>query len=118
MRSGTWVSAAIAALVTAIAALAGCARMNAALGQQWIVVQFAPGTSVATARHVTSACSRVPHLRLDGPVRGSPAEPSVVDSVRYNATQASNADMARLERCLQRFTPAVQGETLIQPGDS
>jgi hypothetical protein len=81
-------------------------------------VQFAPGTSVATARHVTSACARVPHLPLAGPVRASAAQPGVVDSVRYDATRASDADMARLQRCLQRFAPAVQGETLIQPGES
>jgi hypothetical protein len=91
--------------------------MNAALGQQWIVVQFAPGTSVATARHVVAACSRVPHLRLAGPVRGSAAQPGVVDSVRYDATTASGADMARLETCLLRFRSAVAGETLVQPGD-
>jgi hypothetical protein len=117
VRGAARVGVVIAGLATAIGGLAGCARMNAALGQQWIVVQFAPGTSVATARQVTSACSRVPHLHLIGPVKGSAARPGVVDSVRYDATAASNADEALLERCLLRFRSAVAGETLVQPGD-
>ena len=35
----------------------------------------------------------------------------------FNATQASDADMARLQRCLQRFR-SVQGFTLTDAGDN
>lgn len=90
--------------------------MNAALGQQWFVVQFKPNTTIATARHVAKACSQVPNLRLD-PIRPTSAQARVVGSARYDATNASDADMARLQVCLQRFS-SVQGFTLSQPGAS
>jgi hypothetical protein len=89
--------------------------MNAALGQQWVVVQFAANTMVRTARHVTAACSQVPGMHLE-PVK--PTSPGgIVSSARFKATQASDADMARLQRCLQRF-PSVQGFTLTEAGDN
>lgn len=89
--------------------------MNAALGQQWVVVQFAGNTMLATARHVTAACSHVPGLHLM-PVK--PTSPGgVVGSARFNATSATDAEMARLQGCLERF-PAVQGFTLTEAGDN
>lgn len=94
--------------------LAGCARMDSALGQQWLVVQLASNTKLATAKHVTATCSRASGLRAE-PVR--PTSPGkVVASVRFISTQASDADMAKLQQCLQRF-PAVQGLTMTEPGD-
>ena len=94
--------------------LGGCARMDSALGQQWVVVQLAAKTPESAAKHVTAACSHIPGLRPD-PVK--PTSPGgIVGSVRFNATHASDADMARLQQCLQRF-PAVQGLTMNEPGD-
>ena len=88
--------------------------MDAALGQQWVVVQLASDTSLATARHVTATCSRASGLRA---VPVKPTSPGrVVGSVRFISTQATDADMARLQQCLQRF-PAVQGLTMTEPGD-
>lgn len=93
--------------------LGGCAKMNAALGKQWVDVQFASKTTIATARHVTAACSHVPGVR---PAPVKPTAPGgVVDSVRFSTTRATDADMARLQRCLQRF-PAVSGLTVGEPG--
>jgi hypothetical protein len=105
-----------AACAIAVAGLiSGCAQMNAALGQQWVVVQFAANTMAGTARHITAACSHVPGLHLM-PVK--PTSPGgIVDSARFNATSATDADMARLQRCLERF-PSVQGFTLTDPGDN
>ena len=88
--------------------------MATALGQQWVDVQLASNTTMASARQVTSACSHVPGIHVD-PVRPT-APGGVVDSVRFDTTQASDADMARLQRCLQRF-PAVQGLTMGEPGE-
>lgn len=106
----------LAACAVAVAGLvSGCAQMNAALGQQWVVVQFAANTMVGTARHVTAACSQVPGMHLE-PVK--PTSPGgIVSSARFKATQATDADMARLQRCLQRF-PSVQGFTLTEAGDN
>jgi hypothetical protein len=105
--------AACSALAVA-ATLCGCSRMDAALGQQWVVVQLASNTSLATAKHVTAICSRASGLRAD-PVR--PTSPGrIVGSVRFISTRASDADMARLQQCLQRF-PSVQGLMMSEPGD-
>jgi hypothetical protein len=90
--------------------------MSAALGQQWIVVLFQPNTTVATARHVTEACSHVPNLH-PAPIRPTSGDPGMIGSARYNATNATDANMAELQQCLQRF-PSVQGYNLVQPGDS
>jgi len=88
--------------------------MDAALGQQWVVVQLASNTSLATAKHVTAVCSRASGMHAD-PVR--PTSPGrIVGSVRFISTQATDADMARLQQCLQRF-PSVQGLTVSEPGD-
>jgi hypothetical protein len=106
----------VAASAVAVAGLVGgCAQMDAALGQQWVVVQFAANTMVGTARHVTAACSHVPGLHLM-PVK--PTSPGgIVGSARFNATAATDADMARLQRCLQRFR-SVQGFTVTEAGDN
>ncbi len=108
-------SAACALAITALGAglLGGCARINAALSRQWINVQLAPNTSLAAARHVAAACSHVPGTR---PERVRPiVAGGVVVSVRFDTTRASDADMARLQQCLQRFH-AVQGLTIGEPG--
>ena len=110
------VACAFTAISAASAALAGCAKIDKALGQQWVVVQLAPGTTVSAARHAAQACSHLPGLHLL-PVRPLTPRSGVVESVRYNATNASEADLARLQQCLQRF-PAFQNLTVTQPGDS
>ncbi len=90
--------------------------MSASLGQQWLVVQFGPDTTVAAARHITQACSHVPNL-LPLPVKPATGAAGLVDQARYDATKATDADMAELQRCLQRF-PSVRGVSLTEPGDS
>jgi len=93
--------------------LGGCAQVNSALSKQWITVQLAPDTSLAAARHVATACSHVPGTR---PERVTPTvADGSVESVRFDTTRATDADMARLQECLQRF-PAVQGLTVGEPG--
>ena len=111
-------SAAIAAAaITLAAAAGGCAQFDKQLGQQWIEVTFAPNTSVATAKHITSVCSHVPNLRLEGPVRPTTAQAGVVDSVRYNSTNATVAQVALLEQCLGKFPASVQGFTQMDEGE-
>lgn len=105
--------AACAAAVAAVLA-GGCGRMDAALGQQWVVVQLASDTTLATARQVSAACSHASGLRAE-PVK--PTSPGrIVASVRFISTRATDADMAKLQQCLQRF-PVVQGLTMTEPGD-
>lgn len=112
---------AIAAFVVAPAlaiGLAGCAQFDAAFGKQWVEVTFAPNTSVATARHITSVCSHIPNLKLEGPVRATTAQPNVVGTVNFNATQATDSQLALLEECMGRFPSSVLGVTEMDQGDS
>ena len=106
------------AVLTLTVGLGGCAKFDKALGQQWVEVTFAPNTSVATAKHITSVCSHVTNLHLAGPVKPTTAQAGVVDSVRYNSTNATDAQLARLESCLSRFPSSVQGFTQMDQGDS
>jgi hypothetical protein len=108
--------AAIAVAAVLAVSLAGCAQMDRALGQQWFVVQFNPNTTAATARQVAKACSHVPNLRL-APIQLAGANSGIVESVQYNATNATDANMAELQTCLQRF-PSVQSVGLQDAGDS
>lgn len=110
-------SAAIAVAAVALAGcVGGCAQFDKQLGQQWIEVTFAPDTSVATARHITSVCSHVPNLRLEGPIKPTTAQAGVVDSVRYNSTNATDGQIALLESCLGKFPASVQGFTQMDEG--
>jgi hypothetical protein len=108
--------AACAALaVAAVLAVGGCAKFDSALGQQWIDVQFTANTTMATARHVTSQCSRLPHVRVQS-LTPDVAITGMADSVRYNVSHASDADMARLQECLERFPADIAGYTLSDAG--
>lgn len=87
--------------------------MDSSLSRQWVDVQLAPNTTVATARQVTTGCAHVPGVQAVPAKATSPGQP--VGSVRFYTTRATDADMARLQACLQRF-PAVQGLTQGEPG--
>ncbi len=100
--------------IATVCGLAGCGRMATALGQQWVVVQFNPNTPVATARHVINTCSRLPGLRAEAVQAAAPGA-TFVSTANINATNASSADLARLQICLQRFA-SVQGINLQEPG--
>ncbi len=88
--------------------------MNAALGQQWLVVHFNPSTTMAIARHVTAACSGLPHIRLQSLSRDA-AQAGMAGSAQYNVSRASDADITRLQECLGHFG-SVQGVTLNESG--
>jgi hypothetical protein len=95
--------------------LAGCAKMDSALSQQWMTVQFGPDTTVAMALHVRAACSHV----QDTPPLALPAKRSVINTmygVRFDTTNSTPADLARLQTCLQQFK-SVQGLDPESAGD-
>lgn len=84
--------------------------MDAALGKQWLTVQFNPNTTIATARLVTKACAHIPNVGHPRVIADT-AQTGMVESVRFDVSAASDASMARLQICLQRFR-SVQGVTL------
>jgi hypothetical protein len=93
--------------------LAGCAKFDSALGQRWATVSFKAGTSVTTLLKVRAACSHVPNVHAEAlPRRQTPA--TMMYALTYRTDTASDANLAQLQQCLQRF-PSVQG---VQFGDS
>jgi hypothetical protein len=95
--------------------LGGCAKMDAALSQQWMTVQFTPNTSLETALHVRAACSHIqnaPPMAL--PTRQTPI--NTMYGVRFDTTNASPANLAQLQTCLQQFK-SVLGVNAQSAGD-
>jgi len=99
----------------AVAALAGCSQFDAALGQRQAVVSFGPGTPLSQRLTVRSACAKVPAVKAQ-PLPSDLNSPYALQQVTFRIDHASNADIARLEKCLARF-PAVVGVTLQDSTD-
>jgi hypothetical protein len=97
-------------LVAAVCCLvaSGCASFNKALGQQSVDVYFQQNVSVAYKMHVRAACNGLPNVSAQAIATGVPLE-SAVDVVVYNTTGASLVDITRLEECLNKFSPQVEG---------
>ncbi|MGE5137541.1 MAG: hypothetical protein ACM32E_32160 [Gemmatimonadota bacterium] len=106
---------AAAALAAAVAvSAAGCARFDATFGQQEAVVQFKPGTSKATRLQVRAACSHIAQVRPEALPTDHLASDQLYD-VRYQVGGASDAQLARLQQCLEKH-PSVVGINFSTPG--
>jgi hypothetical protein len=107
-----------AAGATALAAgvalgIGGCSKFDAALGQQWVTVDFQSSTSIATMLKVRSACSHIPNVVPEALPRQR-TQVTMSGAVTYQTNNASDANLAQLQQCLQRF-PSVAG---MDPEDS
>ncbi|HTP17463.1 MAG TPA: hypothetical protein VMK13_16730 [Streptosporangiaceae bacterium] len=100
-------AAAAAAIGLSMLVLAGCGQMDAALSQQAAVVTFRASTSVAAVLQVRQACSHVPNVKA-APIKRTETALDVINALRYNTSNASDANLAELQQCLQKF-PSVQG---------
>ena len=96
--------------------LGGCAKFDAALGKQEAVVQFRGGTSNATRLKVRAACSHIPNAKPE-PLPTDHLASDLLYDVIYRVDNASNAQVAELGQCLQKY-PAVLGIDIQTPGDS
>ena len=94
----------------------GCAQFDKALGQQEAVVYFQETTSVAFKLKVRAACNNLPHVKATPIASGVPLS-SAVDVVTYNTTGAGVADIARLEECVNKYAPQVQGVDVSDSSD-
>ena len=110
-RAASRVSAVLAAALAL--ATGGCATFDKAFGQEEAVVQFQPNTAKATRLHVRSACSHIPQVRVE-PLPTTNLYSAQVYDVRYEVGGASDAHLAQLQVCLQKF-PSVVGVTFSSP---
>ena len=106
---------AAAAAVAVLTALAGCSQFDAALGQRQAIVTFKPGTTVAQRMAVRAACAKTPNVTAQ-PLPSDTNSPYALEQVIYQVNQASDADVALLEKCLAKF-PSVAGITLQDSAD-
>ena len=107
--------AGVSLLVAAAAALAGCSQFDAALGQRQAIVTFQAHTPVSQRLAVRSACAKVPAVAAQ-PLPPDLNSPYALQQLTFRIDHASNADVARLEKCLARF-PSVVGVTLQDSSD-
>ncbi len=106
-----------AGLALAVAVpLAGCSQFNAALGQRQAVVTFRAGTPVSQRLAVRSACAKVPAVAAQ-PLPSDLNSRYALQQLIFQINHATDADVARLEKCLARF-PAVVGITLQDSSDA
>jgi len=105
-------AAATAAAVLCLAT-AGCASFNRAFGKREAVVQFRPDTPAAEMLKVRAACSHLPAAKPE-PIPRHVRKIDLPDDIRFEVSQASDAQIARLTQCLDRF-PSVVGIELTSP---
>jgi len=115
------VRAAAAVLVVALGGglatgLAGCSKFDSALGQQWATVNFKPNTSIATLLKVRATCSHIPNVHAEALPRTRNAA-TMMYALTYRTDNASDANLAQLQLCLQRF-PSVQGIDFEDSGNA
>ncbi|MDQ2810678.1 MAG: hypothetical protein M3Z75_02045 [Actinomycetota bacterium] len=109
------VAMALAAVAT-VTALAGCSRFDAALGQRQAVVSFRDGTPVAQKLVVRTTCAKVPAVSPQA-LPSDLHSPYALQQLTYQINQASDADVAQLEKCLAKFPAVVAGVTLQDSSD-
>ena len=95
---------AAAGVVVLAGALAGCGKFDAALGQQWATVNFNANTPVATILTVRATCSHIPNVQAEAlPPKKERTAADMMYAVTYRTDNASDANLAQLQKCLQRF---------------
>jgi hypothetical protein len=102
--------------VTLCLGVTGCAQFDKALGQQQALIYFQTSTPVSFKLKVRSACNNLPHVQAAPIATGVPLA-SAVDVVTYNTTGAGVADIARLEECVNKFAPQVEGVDVQDSSD-
>ena len=94
----------------------GCAQFNKALGQQQAMIYFKESTPIAFRLKVRAACDGLPHVKAVPIAKGVPLT-SAVDVITYNTSGASLADIARLEECVNKYQPQVEGVNVTDSSD-
>jgi hypothetical protein len=102
--------------VACCAGLTGCAAFNKALGQQQAMVYFKQSTPVAFKLKVRAACDHLPHVKA-APISKAVPLSSAIDVVTYNTTGAGIVDIARLQECVAKFSPQVEGLNVTDSSD-
>ena len=103
-------------MVAAAAALAGCSRFDAALDQRQAIVTFTDSATLAQRLAVRSSCAKTPNVTAQA-LPSNLNSPYALQQLVYSVTNASDADIALLNECLNKYPKVVQGMTLQDAGD-
>ena len=93
----------MAVAVAVAVSVTGCAKFDSALGQRWATVSFKPDTTITTMLQVRSACSHIPNVRAEK-LPKQHNEITMNGAVTYRTDNASDANLAQLQQCLQRYS--------------
>jgi hypothetical protein len=96
--------------------VAGCASFDKALGQQEAIIYFQDTTPVSYKLMVRKACNNLPDVHATPIPTGEPMS-EAVDVVTYNTTGAGVTEIARLEECVNKYSPQVQGVDVEDSSD-
>ena len=107
------VLAATAAAAALCLAATGCGAFDRAFGKQEAVVQFQPNTPASTMLKARAACSHLAGANVE-PIPKHALAVDLPDDIRYEVGSASDAQLARLQQCLERF-PSVVGIEFSSP---
>ena len=102
--------------LTCLLGVTGCAQFDKSLGQQQATIYFETNVSVSFKLKVRAACNNLPHVQATPIATGVPLA-TAVDVVTYNTTGAGVADIARLEECVNKYSPQVQGVDVTDASD-
>ena len=102
-------------MIAAATALVGCSQFDAALGQRQAVVTFTDAATLTQRMAVRTACAKPPNVTPQ-PLPSDMNSPYALAQVIYQINQASDADVAVLEKCLSKF-PTVTGISLQDSSD-
>lgn len=85
----------------------GCSQFDSALGQQQAVVSFSENTPNSVRLQVRAACGKLPDVS-PAPIPRGESLSDALSQVVYQINNADDADIARLQECLQKY-PSVTG---------
>ena len=110
--------AAATALVSILAGglITGCSSFDKTFGQREAIVTFQQGTPRSVRMAVRAACSHV-HQAIPEPLPTDNKLSDYVNDVRFRIDNASDAELAQLETCLNKFS-SVRGVETPQDANS
>jgi hypothetical protein len=86
------------------------------MGQQDALVSFNANASTAVRMQVRAACGKLPGVTPAPLAKGAPLS-SALSEVEFQITNADDADIARLQECLQKY-PSVTGIDIEDSSDN
>jgi hypothetical protein len=95
-------------LAACVAGVTACSSLDKALGQTEALVSFQDGTSNAVRMQVRATCGKLPNV-TPAPLPSGVPQSESLDQVVFNVSNASVADKARLQVCLEKYKSAVAG---------